>query len=154
MLVLGCALMFASCDSASNESTNRRDLPLPRGAAANQAHWRSLGIDDYRIVFERRNLNGMGGSSGDGIVTATVAGGEMTECIEDEIALAGFGPCQFIESTPVDKLFEWLNAFDPEYTNVEYEPEFGFPVLITFDIPDAADEEYRITVRSFRRLQS
>jgi len=45
-----------------------------------QAKWEALGIADYRMAYSVHNLNGMGGSPGDGDYEMTVAGGKVISC--------------------------------------------------------------------------
>ncbi len=55
--------------------------------------WADLGIGDYRIVYEIRNLNGMGGGGRDGRFDVTVHDGKVAECTVEDAPFLALGPC-------------------------------------------------------------
>lgn len=120
--------------------------------AYEQVQWHELGIEDYRIVFVVQNLNGMGGSPGDGVFDVTVEGGEVARCRVEPVSGGSEDDCAPTMRDPVDKLFGFLDRHEPEYTTVSYSSELHIPEQIEYDVPNIADEEYRLSVSEFERL--
>jgi hypothetical protein len=113
--------------------------------------WERLGINSYRIVFSRSNLNGMGGSSGDGTYTVTVEEGQVTECHLDPALKGEECPDRF--GAPADWLFGWALAFDRAHLEISFDPVWHLPRRMLFDIPGVADEEISIRVIYFTVLE-
>lgn len=114
-----------------------------------RADWDDAGIDSYHIVYEVRNLNGMGGSPGDGRFDVTLVDGSVTECEVTGAPREEDGSCIGRVSDPVWRLFNYAESFDGAHTNLRLSEEWPIPVLIEYDEPDSADEEYRIKVHLF-----
>ena len=115
--------------------------------------WDRLGVDNYRITYSVHNLNGVDGSPGDGVYTVVVFEGKVTECTlapgrrgdNTECLQTTFGYGQL----PSDVLFNWVDLFEPGYTVVRYHPDVFLPILINYDRPTVADEEYEIKLIEF-----
>lgn len=119
-----------------------------------QSRWVDLAIDDYRIVYEIRNPNGMGGGDRDGRFDVTVHDGKVAECTVEDAPFRTSGPCHLPVPEPVDLLFAWLAVFDDRFTVVRWHPEWLFPEAIEYDDPATVDEEYTIRVLEFEKLES
>jgi len=172
------ALALAGCDTSQDSSFESTGAPgaepSQESAApvdAQRTAWEALDIIDYRIRYEIRNLNGVGGSPGDGTFDVTVRDGFVTDCTISEgfqsedgsCDLARFGAASLSElPLPIDTLFSRVKAFElarssagldgtdaVTFTVVRYDPTWHFPSTIQYDDPEIADEEYRITVQRF-----
>lgn len=129
----------------------------------------------YRIRYETRNHNGMGGGTGDGIYEWVVRNGVVAECTFSDAPRAGDGPCDTrgvagVVSElplPVDLLFSRVNGFmarqtlygDPgtdgvAWTSVRFDEAWNYPTFIHFDSPKSVDEEFTITVQLFEVLDA
>lgn len=123
------------------------------GMTPMQALWEQADISDYRIVYEIRNLNGMGGSPGDGRFEVTVREGRVTECRTEGPSDHSDGFCDGSVPDPIDLPFSRLADFDTDHTAVQFNPDWHFPESIDYDAPNTADEEYRIRVHEFEVLR-
>jgi len=122
------------------------------GMTPMQALWEAAGISDYRIVYEIRNLNGMGGSPGDGRFEVLVREGRVTECRSEGPNDNSYGFCDGAVPDPIDLLFSRLAVFDPDHVVVQFNADWYFPESMDYDVPNSADEEYRIRVHEFEVL--
>ncbi len=172
------ALALAGCATSQDSDVESTVAPGPEPSQESaapldvqRAAWEALNIVDYRIRYEIRNLNGMGGSPGDGTYDVTVRDGFVTDCTISEgfqsedgtCDLAHFGAASTSElALPIDILFSRVKAFEvaqslagsdgtdaARFTVVQYDPTWHFPSTIAYDDPEFADEEYRITVQGF-----
>lgn len=112
-----------------------------------QAAWEALAIDDYRMVYWVQNLNGMGGSDGDGTYTLTVVDDLIASC-ELEPNFEG-DDCDHMVGFEDSALFDWATRFDPTHTVISYNPEWHLPSRISYDDPEWVDEEYVVELLEF-----
>jgi len=145
------SMLVASCVPAPTPTGTIED---PAESLSMQEEWDRLGITDYRIVYSINNLNGMGGSRGDGLYSVVVQDGKVTECEYEPSPSSGPNGCSVLlqagpSPTPVGILFARLASWEPAFTIVEYDPELPLPVRIDYDEPGFADEEYKIRVIEF-----
>ena len=152
MFVVGCTTTSVpnpTVDQSTATTIPRQESEIVRD------EWNSLGITDYDIVYSIRNLNGMGGSPGDGVYSVVVRDGAVIECSVEEAPFGDSGDCVDMfpaaapYPTPVDMLLGRLVSWQPAFTTVRYNSE-SVPVYIYYDEPDMADEEYAIRVIKFR----
>ncbi len=116
--------------------------------------WRQNGPEDYRIVYSRANLNGMGGSPGDGVFEVVVRHGKVAECVAQmNRRPSSQTECRPAVSDPISILFSWLATLNPNHTDVNYHPEWQFPTEAFYDDPNSVDEETRIRVHLFEVLE-
>lgn len=149
VLAVSALLILGSCSLADEPDEAVEPSPL---YADEQSAWRQAGINSYRIQFSMRNLNGMGGSSGDGRFDVTVRDNRRTECTAEDTLDQSRGFCDSAIPDPVSFLFSRLAVFNPDYTRVVFDSEWHFPELIEYDEPGSVDEEYRIRVHEFEEL--
>jgi hypothetical protein len=118
------------------------------------AFWKQNAPDNYEIVYSRANLNGMGGSSGDGIFEVTVRDGKVVECVAQmNRQPSSQTECRPAVSDPISILFFWLAGLSPDHTEVTYDPVWRFPTEAFYDDPNGVDEETLIRVHRFEVLE-
>lgn len=149
--LVAMSILVASCTPTSAPPGT---VDGPTDPLSVQEEWDRLGITDYRIVYSIHNLNGMGGSPGDGLFSVVVQDGKVTECEYEPSPSSGSNGCSVLlqagpSPTPVGILFARLASWEPAFTIVEYDPELPLPVRIDYDEPGFADEEYKIRVIEF-----
>jgi len=157
LILLTTFAVGCTATSVPNRTVDQStDTTIPRQESEiMRDEWNSLGITDYEIVYSIRNLNGMGGSPGDGVYSVVVHDGVAIECSVEEAPLDGSGDCVFMLAAatpypaPVDMLFGRLASWDSAFTTVRYNLE-SVPVYIYYDEPDLVDEEYAIRVIEFQ----
>ncbi len=162
-LVFFGVLVLGACSGDTEPApTSTTTTTLPPSLATLEEHrvlWDESGIGDYRVVFEVRNLNGMGGSPDDGVFDVTVRSGETISCEMTKGWNGAEGTCPAAWGpgglTPVAALFSRIlswSSVDPSFVSVTYSSSFGFPWYIGYDDPGFVDEEYSIRVRTLDAL--
>ena len=94
------------------------------------------------------NLNGMGGSPGDGTYTLTVVDGLIESC-ELEPRADERQDCEDFVGSPDPTLFSWAKPFEAEHTTIRFDPEWHQPSRISYDDPENIDEEYVVELIEF-----
>ncbi len=150
--LVAMTMFVASCTQTSTATTQIYGSADPLTV---REEWDRLGIVDYRLVYSIRNINGMGGSPGDGLYSFVVRDGDVTECGFESSQPSGYDACVALSQigpgwSPIETLFARLVSSDPAFFTVEYHATLPLPVRIDYDDPATADEEYEIRVIEFQ----
>lgn len=151
--VLIGAVVLSCCTTTGTHGASNTGPPAPSTTVGEvEAHrraWEQLGIDHYRIVYTVANPNGMGGSDWDGTHDIVVEDAEIVECslLDNPFDIEDCSQVQVYPDT-----FRWLNLFEPEYTDVEYDATWHMPSTIFYDVPNSSVEEFEIRLISLEPI--
>lgn len=125
---------------------------------AQQAKWQSHNISDYELTITQDCFCLYGPAYGPNKVVVKNEAVKIVRYYGE--ARDNFKPGERLDvddgiSMSVSELFERterqvINAAENAILDIEYHPDYGFPVLIDYDRPDLDDEESRVTVYGFK----
>lgn len=147
--VSGLIWIFTACSSVEQfKATAEVDRA--------EAKWQEQGIESYRIEVETASI------WHDQYHHITVRDGTVVEeSASCNPAPAEYRECEIqafnAEDYTVSGLFSRVRSLaqteNVQWAKIEFDPTYGFPSFISFDHPEAIDEEWVWRVRSFEVLE-
>ena len=144
-------LLFIIAACAENQSD------ISSGVLQNNLEkWQEMGIKDYRIEVmavnsiwhaQKNSLTVMNGSPTDSDSVCFPAPMEVGTCI-----INSFDVHDFQVEGLFNKTKEMLESDGFVNTKIKYDPDFGFPVEISYDDPAVADDDWSWQVISFTQI--
>jgi len=150
LAVDGIAVEEHRVATAPGRQTEPCEAPLLTLAAARE-RWESHGLDRYSYRGTRSSAWGYVAE-----VETQVWDGEVTEVVSaeqqfgDPIDAPRFG----VRNGTVERLFDIVESHPVQWMKVVYDPEFGFPSSIRFNVSNAFDEGWELRVEGFRVLEA
>jgi hypothetical protein len=119
----------------------------------NRAIWEQKRITDYSVTS--RCLSMWQGASYHLIVQDSAVSSFTVTCINTPLS---FEECKVAEEEPesftvegfFDRVANIESGTEKEFLTVEYDPEFGYPAIISFNDPKSVDEEYSCMILEFQ----